>query len=154
MAATTERKPMQALPAPQTRMIVTKTFMASAHVPSSLLETYETQRLAVEVTVALIADLIRETPEYKGLTKAEIPTRAVNVNPLAFNVRHTAMVDGNFKEIGTTSSPMPGKGFIEASTLNLLLSSKIITDAEKRAVLKSRDLLPEVEDDAKKTDAE
>jgi hypothetical protein len=153
MAATTERKKMKSLPAPQTRMSVTKTFLASDYVPASILETYNKQRLAAEETMTAISDLIRATPEYKSLTGAELPTRALNISNLAFAVRHIAMVDGTFKEVGTASSPMAGKGFIEASTLNLLLSSKILTEAEKRAVLKSRDLLPEVEDDAKEADA-
>jgi len=138
---------MQSLPKPQTRMHMTKTFQASKYVPESLMDTFKKQQEALSETVNSIADLIRESTDYKVLLSPELPARAVSVSPLSFTVRHVSVVDGTYREVSSRASQSAGKGFIEASTLNLLLSSKILTDEEKRAVLKARDLLPPTGDE-------
>lgn len=134
------------LPRQTTSMVIEQTFLAKDHVPQSLIDEYLERNKALSTTLEAITDVIKSSEAYRLLKNVQHMERAASDSgALMFKVRHRAQVEGSYQKTRGLANAELGQGFIEASTLNLLLSTKLLTDEEKRAVLKARNLLPAVE---------
>lgn len=128
------------LAAPKTRLKVTTSFLIQDYVRQGLIDQYNEQAMALDKTLSMMKEEVADSPAYKALVSVQnIAKGTTPQGHHCFEIDHYAMVEGTFQN----TAPGGPLGFIEASTLNLLLSTKLLTDVEKRAILVSRRLVPE-----------
>lgn len=140
------------LTGPRSQITAVENFNASDYVPSGIIEQYKEQQEALLKTTNIITDAIRSGEKYRSLNGPSVLSRASSGGGLCFEASHKIEAMGLYSKSQVMSRP-----HIEASTLNLLLSVKLLSTKEKRKLLKSRglaDFLDESEGEAEIEDKE
>ncbi len=133
------------LPKPRKMMQVHKTFLAKDYAPEALLNTYTEQNKTLQATKEAIGQCIVASPEFKTLVQPSVLSVTNVHGALAFETQHKIETSDDVQRKSASTSK-----YIEPSTMNLLMNTKILTQQEKRALLKEHGMLPKVAEEPAK----